>query len=147
MQINFPDKSVKDLALLVCLGDWVRGAIADLQGEDFDYWHEEITEEFFKSLKEQGFKTLTQEFGGSTLPSDELDKECEDLIDDYDDDVFWHELKTRFGKRDFQRTITPEEVIQIAKNDWLPERVHTFYKKYEEEFFEHGIDRLEIVEK
>ena len=118
--------------------------MADSKGEDFNKF--EKSEEFLlKIAKENNFSDLVEDFHGGLVPSDKLSELVEEVIEEYEDDVFWHELITRLGKRDFWRSVTPGEKKKLDKEEWLPERVHELYEKYEKEFEEHGIDRLEIL--
>jgi len=38
MHIEFSNEQYRDLVMLVCLGDWVRGDVADQRGEDSGRW-------------------------------------------------------------------------------------------------------------
>ena len=67
-------------------------------------------------------------------------------MSDYDDDALWSEFITRLGRRDFFRTVTPDEDKEMEKRDWLPDRAQEFFDKYEKEFEEYGVERLEIKE-
>lgn len=68
-----------------------------------------------------------------------------EVIDDYNYMTFWHELKVRLGKRDFQHTMTDEEEKEMEKNGgWYPSRIADLYKKWNAEFEEYGVERLEV---
>ena len=98
--------------------------------------------------KDFGCGDLIENFHGKTLLEDEVCKKINEIIEDYNDYIFWNELEVRTGKRDFERTITEEEKKYIKKNnDWLPERINELYDKYRDEFEKYGINRLEIKNK
>ncbi|MBU2530813.1 MAG: hypothetical protein KKD35_07220 [Elusimicrobia bacterium] len=90
---------------------------------------------------------MVEDFHRETIMKEEIYEEMNDIIEDYDDYIFWNELETRMGKRDFGRTITKEEGKYIEENNgWFPERIHEIYEKYRKEFEENGIERLKIAE-
>lgn len=131
--------------MAVMLYSWIRDGLADSRGEDFKNY-EGLKKYLLKIAKDNGLEDLVEEFYGDLLPSDKLSELEDKIMEEYDDDTFWHELTTRLGKRDFWRTITPKEKQEIKKQNWLPERIHEIYEKYEKEFEEHGLDRIKIDE-
>ena len=77
--------------------------------------------------------------------SDDYSEKLQEVVDDYDEDVFWHGLETRLGKRDFMRTATEAEMEEMEDNDgWYPDRIQGIYDGWSKEFEDHGIDRLEV---
>ena len=81
------------------------------------------------------------------MPSDTLSHEYEEILDEYNDEQFWHELSLRLGQRDYEREATKEDAEYTeAHYGMLPEKVHKYYKKYDDEFEEYGIERLEVRE-
>lgn len=143
MKIEITKEQFKETILAAMFYSWIRGGLADSKGESFREY-EELSNYLLKIAKENGFNDLVEEFHGALVPSDALSNTEEKVMEEYDDDAFWNELVTRLGKRDFWRTVTSEEKKEIKEKDWLPERIHTLYEKYEEEFEKFGIDRLEI---
>lgn len=72
--------------------------------------------------------------------------DAQSLLDEYADEIFWHELIYRLTERDMERraggyektvTMSPEERFDIET---------PIEEKYLEEFEKHGLERLEIVE-
>ena len=132
--------------LLVLLGSWVRGDVADMRGE-YSKEMDELEEYLLCEAKNFNLGDLAEQFEGHTAPSDELSEKYEEIIEEYNDDEFWTQLSRRLGQRDFARTINKEEGQHMKDNDgWFPERIHEIYEKYDKEFEKHGIDRLEIKE-
>lgn len=146
IQVEITKDQLKEMILSAMFYSWICGGLADGKGEDFSQY-EKIEKFLLKIAHENGLSDLAEEFHDTLVPSDELLELMEDTMEEHDEDVFWYELNTALGKRDFYRTITEEEKKQMEKEKWLPERVHTLYEKYEDEFEKHGIDRLEIKEK
>lgn len=143
MQLELSKEQFKEMLLAAMFYSWVCGGLADSKGEDFQKY-EKLEEYLLKVAKENNFNDLVEEFEGHLVPDDNLSELVEETISEYDEDTFWFELVNRLGKRDFSRTITSEEKKELEKTDWLPDRIHDIYKKYEEEFDENGIERLEI---
>ncbi|MFA5838942.1 MAG: hypothetical protein WC849_03325 [Candidatus Paceibacterota bacterium] len=146
MKIELTKEQYKELLLLVLLGSWVRGGVADIRGE-YSKEMDELEEHLLCEAKNFGLADSVEQFEGHIVPSDRLSKEYEEIIEEYNDDEFWGGLSRRLGQRDFERTVTKEEKQYMKDNNgWFPERIHEIYEKYEKEFEKYGIDRLEIKE-
>ena len=143
--VEVTKKDFKELLLATMLYSWVRGGLADQKGEDFKQY-ERLEEILLRVADEHGFVDIAEKFKGTLVPADTLSHTIEDLVEESDDDTFWHELVVRLGKRDFYQTLTSEEKHALAKEDWLPERVQEIYEKYEQEFEEYGLGRLTLDE-
>ena len=145
MQIELSKEQFKEILLAAMLYSFIRGGLADDKGEDFKKY-EELENYLLKIAEENGCKNLVEEFHDQLIPSDELSELEEEIMSDYDDDALWSELITRLGRRDFFRTVTPDEDKEMGKRDWLPDRAQGFFDKYNKEFEENGVERLEIKE-
>ena len=145
MKIEFTKKQYEELLLLVGLGNWVRGAAAELHGK-YNIKMNELEDYIFAKAKEFGVDQAVEVDGdGKATMSDEFAEKIEEMMEEYDEDEFWSELSSRLGRRDYFKTITPEEKEKIEKDQWLTRRVDELYSAYDEEFEKHGIDRLEVV--
>ena len=145
MRIELTKEQFKEMLLAAMLYSWVRGGLVDSRGEDFKKY-EELEKYLLKIAKDNELQDLVEEFHDHLVPTDELAELEEEIMEEYDDDIFWHELVTRLGGRDFWRTVTPEERKTVEEKGWLPERVSGIYEKYEKEFEERGLDRVRIDE-
>ena len=67
------------------------------------------------------------------------------ILDAHDDSVFWEELAERLGERDFHGIHTEEASATMSEDEYM-HRHHESMDRYEDEFANHGIDRLRIVE-
>ena len=143
MHIELTKEQMKEMLIAAMFYSWIRGGLADAKGEDFKEY-ERLQAYLLKAAKENGHSNMVEEFRGGLLPSDGLSGLVDSVIEEYDEDVFWHELVLRLGKRDFYRTVTPEENEEMRKKEWLPERVHELYEKYEKEFEDHGVERMTL---
>lgn len=146
MQIEINKKEFKDLFLLVCIGEYVRGGIADERGEDFTYW-EKTKERLLEIAKDEGFDDLWEDFKGHVIVKEQLSNDIDEIMDEHNESEFWHLLMVRLGQRDFHDETTKEDIEFIEKNHgMLPRKIDSYYKKYGDEFEEYDIDRLKIVE-
>ena len=153
MKIDLTKEQYINLLEMNHIVDSVLGILGDIMPEKTKYKRksEEITEledYFISYVKDFGCEDVTEEFHGKTLLKDEIYEKLQEIMDEYDDYVFWNELEVRMGKRDFERTKTEDEEKYMKEKDgWYPERIHEIYEKYRKEFEEHGVDRLKIKEK
>ena len=145
MHIELTEEQYRDLVELVVLGNYVRGGVADIRGESGDNRWEKIEQCVLFAAINDDITGVAEMFHGQIVPTDELDGKVEEMMEEYDNDEFWHELEVRLGQRDFYREIIKDDLKYIEEHHGvLPERINSYYQKYEDEFDEHDIDRLEI---
>ena len=147
MQIEFSREQYRSLMKAVEIGDAVYGILGDLVDKKYKKDSNKIQElQTYLLSKAADFrsKDLMEIFNGHVITSDKFGGQMEDVLYDYDNDVFWDELERRLGKRDFYRNITAEEKVESEKTEWLPERVHEFYEQWRKEFEDFGVNRLEV---
>ncbi len=144
INLNLSEEQFRDLLICVLIGSWVKESV--LSYSDENYGQIKIDKLLLNIAKQEKLDELFEEFNGEILPSNLLADEAEKIIDDFSEDEFWHNLVIYLGKRDFWRTVNGEEAEEIAKSKIMPKRIDSFYKKYEDEFAQHGIERLEINE-
>ena len=152
MKINFTKKQYEDLIYALEAGFHVYGILGDAVSRE-NYKErsnriEELNEYFFSFAEKFGMEDLVEEFRGKIIPKDEFSEKLFEIMDEYNNETFWHELETRFGQREFDRTKTEEEMREIRENNGIyPDRIHDLYKGWGKEFEKHGIERLEVVDK
>lgn len=150
MKINLTKKQFEVLMKAISAGSSVYGILGDSVSEEYKEESNEIEElrTYFLGLaKDFGMAEMTEEFMGDLIMSDEFSEKYHEVIEEYNDETFWHDLEVRLGKRDFERTITDAEIKELEKDGWYPKRIHKIYKEWRKEFEKNGIERLEIVEK
>lgn len=146
MRVDFTKERYKELLLLVLLGSWVRGGVADLKGE-YSPKMDELEDYLLGKAKDFDLEHLTENFKGHMVPSDAFAKEYEAMIEEYNEDEFWSELEILLGKRDFYEEATKQELETIEKDGWLSGKADQYYRKYQDEFEKYGIERLRIRSK
>ena len=76
-------------------------------------------------------------------------RECEEnsparpYIDEFEEETFWDELIDRLANRDILREIGEKKLLSINKEERM-KIYFDFEERYQEEFEEHGVERLEI---
>ncbi len=151
MKIELTKKQYKNLLEMNHIANGVLGILGDVLPEETNYKKKsdkttELEDYFISYAENFGCKDMTEEFYGKTLLKEKIYEKLQEIMDEYDDYIFWNELEVRMGKRDFWRTMSEKERKDIEKNGCLPERIHELYAKYEKEFEKYGIDRIEIIE-
>jgi hypothetical protein len=73
----------------------------------------------------------------------EEDSEIEQIIDDYNEEVFWNELIFRLAGRDLIRKYGRDAVKDMSLEE-RAEKEYPLLQMYEEEFIKNGIENLEI---
>ncbi|OGS18189.1 MAG: hypothetical protein A3J83_04160 [Elusimicrobia bacterium RIFOXYA2_FULL_40_6] len=146
MKIELTKKQYKELLVLVSLGSYIRGAYADKHDEKYD--DSEMSAYLLKYAKDFNLEKLAENFQGTLIETDEFGDEIDKIMEEYDEDEFWHRLITLLGQRDFYIEADKKELAEIKKDKfgWLPKRIQDYYAKYEKEFEKHGVERLEIKE-
>ncbi len=150
MKIDLTKEQYIRLLEMNHIANGVLGILGDIFPDETGYKEKsdkanELEDYFVNHAEEFDCKDITEEFYGKTLLKDEIYEKIQEIMDEYDDYIFWNELEVRMGKRDFERSITEEDKKHIKENNgWYPERIQEIYDKYAEEFENYGIDRLEI---
>lgn len=76
----------------------------------------------------------------------EESSEARRLVDEFADASFWHELIYRMTERDLERQVGGEENLRMLAPEKRFDRETPIEERYLEEFSEHGLERLEVVE-
>lgn len=151
MKIELTKEQYKNLLEVSHIANSVLGLLGDvLPGKEYKKKADEMDnlENYFISFaRDFGCDNLVEDFKGKTLMKEEIYEELSEILDEYDDYIFWNELEVRMGKRDFEKTETDDDKKYIKESKgWYPRRIDAVYAKYAQEFENYGIDRLEIRE-
>jgi hypothetical protein len=149
LSIEFDNEQIVQLVRSVQLANWVVNATKspDEQDESMNDFKQYVLAAVFAAGKKDLIH-YDKELDGHFL-NGELEEDLQNLIDDYDEDIFWEELVARLADRDWARKhgsapvedeghdARYERMLQISKEE----------EKYGEEFEEFGIEHLELVRK
>ena len=147
MELKLNKSQYAELLEAVLINSWVKGLMYD-QGLHDNKKYDEIENYLLENAKFFGCEKLAELFHGHIVPSDKFSQKVDTLMEEYNQDNFWHELEMRLGQREFARTVTKEEIEEMNNNgNWYPKRIQEIYAKYEKEFEENGLARFDIVER
>ncbi|MFN3740604.1 MAG: hypothetical protein ACK4TF_08040 [Thermodesulfovibrionales bacterium] len=145
MKINFTKKQFQSLIKLIHLGNWMANVHRiDETIEEFNELEQYILS-FGKDFGmedhieyDEGLKQffLTQEY----IENSGL----EDLIDSYNDEIFWVELVTRLSERDVIEKYGIKEAKNMGPEELISKKL-PFWEIYEKEFEENGLQNLRII--
>jgi|Deesub1362A_J573_1020465.scaffolds.fasta_scaffold00133_17 hypothetical protein len=145
IEIKLTDEQYENLIKLIYLGTWMIGGIRardnliekyeDLAQCIYSNAKEDIREKYFEFDEETKRYIPKKEF--------EEDPELDEIIDDYNEEVFWNELIFRLAGRDLLR-IYGEDAIRNMSIEERAEKEYPLLQMYEEEFIKNGIKNLEI---
>jgi hypothetical protein len=143
MQITLSKDQYEKLAHLVYLGNWM---INSYRTDDRVEAYDLVAEHILSFAPAAGLKDYVDfdEFEGKYFPSSKLDEEVQGFLEEYDDDVFWNLLVDRLAERDLVRQYG-EEFIENLEWDEYNQKADPFWRKYEDEVGEFGVERLEVV--
>jgi hypothetical protein len=132
----------RDLLRLVYLGDWMANAIK----ESPPYLFEEVEQHILSYAKEAGMDGLVvfDHESKKYYQTADFDQEMQEIIEDYEDYIFWEELASRLAERDLvdeigEEAIEKMDVLEIVKAK------EPFLVKYYQEFEKNGLENIYIV--
>jgi hypothetical protein len=140
---NYTKAEIESLVAWIHHGAMITESVAELRD---DPWQPifALEQKLFQSIYDAGHIDIITKFEDTLLPTDKLLKQCEDALEEYNEAEFWEALMIQMGKRDFFRSMTEKEKQALEEDGWLPERIQELYQKYDDEFSERGLERLEI---
>lgn len=151
MNIELTNEQFRELLIDVAIGVYIResacGEECEKEGEHACGNVREIEDLLLTFADKFGASDMVEKIEDELALSEEAETIVEDIIEDYSDSDFWERLIILMGQRDFLKTVTEDELKQIeASSGNLPDRIQDYCEKYAEEFADHGISRLQVVE-
>lgn len=142
VKVELSQDQFEALMELVFLGDWMINGIR-VPGEHIERY-EKIAQYIYSLAPRFGLETHV-EFDrrmDKRFPTGKFDERMQEFIGEYDDQAFWDELVDRMADRDFDKMYG--DAVEAMSSEMLFEKRYPFIEQYENEFAEHGIERLEI---
>ncbi len=143
MKIELTRDQLASLVKLVYLGSWMANSwrTEEELAEDLV----EVENIVLTAAARNGFREYVEvdEEEGKVFPSAELDEKMDETIDKYNDHMFWDEIIIRMAERDFVRK-HGEDALDDLDTEEGQQKERPLIEKYEKEFYENGLDRLEI---
>ncbi len=143
MKIELTKEQLTSLVKLVYLGSWMVNSWR--VEEDPDEELEDAEYLVMSAAVENGLENYVEadKKEKKAFPTAELDEKMSAIIDSYNDNTFWDELIFRMADRDFLRKYGEDAFDELATEGGM-DKERPFIEKYEKEFYENGLDRLEI---
>jgi hypothetical protein len=141
MKIELTKEQLETLAKLAFLGNWLANS---WRNEDVVEEFDEIESLVLAAAAKNGLEDYAEiDEEGRAVPSHDLEEKMSELVDFYNDNTFWDQLIYRMADRDYVRKYG-EEAFDELSTDAGMEKERPLVDKYEKEFNEHGLDRLEV---
>jgi hypothetical protein len=142
MKIELANEQLASLAKLVFLGNWLANS---WRNEDVIEEYDEVESLVLAAAAKNGLEDYVEfdEEEKKAFPSRELEEKMTEVVDFYNDNTFWDQLIYRLADRDYVRKYGEESFEQLATDKGM-EKERPLVEKYEKEFNEHGLDRLEL---
>ena len=149
MKIEITKEEYNDVLDMFHMASWVlisHNTREDPRIEKYDF----IIQKFYALAREIGRGDLIEYDPGSrkyhpTKAFEDTSRSIE-FIDEFVDHSFWDELIIRFAERDAARHAGGYEKLDLLGHEDRHALVDPIEDRYAEEFNEHGIEHLEIVE-
>ncbi|HRZ87773.1 MAG TPA: hypothetical protein P5287_08150 [bacterium] len=142
--IPFTKEQYENLIKLAYLGEWM---INSVRIDDTETAFDELLGHVLSHAKGMGHdryveydKQLEKYF-----PSEKLEEELHDYIEDYNNETFWDELAGRLAERDLVKEYGMEKVERMSFDE-RTEAEHPLIDKYYDEFERNGVDRIVIAD-
>ena len=141
MKIEVTKDQLRSLAKLVFLGNWLANSWRNEDAiEEFDEAESLILAAAAKNGLEDYVEFDEEE---RAVPSHELEEKMTEIVDFYNDSTFWDQLIYRMADRDYVRKFGEEALDELYTETGM-ERERPLIEKYEKEFNDHGLDRIEV---
>jgi hypothetical protein len=142
MNIQLTKEQLAALVKLVYLGNRMAN---DWRSDDVIEEYDEVESLILEAAQKHGLGDYV-EFDEETkkaVPSGELEEKMTELVDFYNDNSFWDQLIYRMADRDYVRKFGDQALEELYTEKGM-ERERPLIEKYEKEFNENGLDRLEV---
>jgi len=142
MKIELTKEQLASLAKLAYLGNWLANS---WRTEDVIEEYDEIESLVLEAAAKNDLEEYVEfdEEEKKAFPSAELEEKMAETVDFYNDNTFWDQLIYRMADRDYLRKHGEESLEELTTEAGM-EREKPLVEKYEKEFNENGLDRLEI---
>ena len=143
ISMEFSKDQFKDLLKLVHLGNWVANGTRSQENQIAGFL--DIQDRLISEAHTQGLSDMVDydQKEDECFPTEVFEDEMDDLIDEYEDQVFWQDLIIRMTHRDFVAAHGEDslEKLPLAERE---KKLSPIEKKYQDEFFSNGVDNLKI---
>lgn len=148
MNIDLTKNEYVALVEMLQLAGWVINAHAVEATEEMRPYRD-LEQKIFSHAQHFGCEDLIEydDATGRYYPTADLEEtgQAPRFIQDFEEDTFWSQLAKRLSERDLARELGKDRLGAVDQADqW--EQLEDHEARYWDEFEQHGIERLEIVE-
>ncbi|MCK5475511.1 MAG: hypothetical protein KAI71_02935 [Candidatus Pacebacteria bacterium] len=151
MKIDITKEQYESLIIMNGIASSVLGTLGDSM-PDTNYEKrtnemEEIEEYFLQYAEDFGCEKFTEDYKGKKVFEEEMhEKHIMTVIDDYDQLELFNGLANKLAWRDFRRDHSKKEIEKMSRKngDYFGPEIHSYEKKYWDEFKKYEYERLEI---
>lgn len=143
MKINLTKKEYVTLLEMIQVASWMINAHDEGPPKQP---YDALEEKILSHAKDFGCGELVQfdQNLGAHFTTRAFEERVMPFIDEYDDDTFWTELTERLMERDMVRDLGEERYQALSGEERLVKE-RPYENKYDQEFAEHGLERLEVI--
>ena len=146
MKILFTKSEYRTLFDMIYIAEWVLTAFErPTEPELQPYAH--LAQKIYSHAKEMGWESLVDASAKDNeyVPAESYEKKSgvQEMIDAYDEEIFWDELAERLAERDVYNTLTEEQRARLS-NEAYAKLAAPIVERYNRELAAHGIQRLKI---
>ena len=146
MQIDFSKEEYSTFLEILEIAHWILCAHRTGEPEDRKRY-QDFEQKIFSCAEALGVEDLIMydEELERYFPTREHDENspARTFIDEFENETFWSELIEKLAERDMHQKLDDKKILEMTPEERC-KAYYDFEKKYEEEFEEHGIERLEI---
>lgn len=145
MKIHFTKKEYRLLVDMLCIADWVLHS-RDMVDKPQHIEHHDLYQKLLSLHKEMGAEDIVENDDSTYYETGSYEEELmEKFIKPYNGETFWEELVDRLAMRELSKTVGFERFQEMDIEEQA--KVMTdIVNRYEDEFEEHGLDRVKILD-
>ncbi|OLS01858.1 hypothetical protein [Tissierella creatinophila] len=143
MKINFTKKQFRILLDLLFAGEYVING--HRVPDEIIKEYEDIKQYVYSFAKQFGYEDLIEfdkEFNMFFETRKHDESKINELISEYDNEVFWDELSSNLAKRDISKEYIGEK--KDINHEELMRKIWSREEEYNEEFYENGLDNVTV---
>lgn len=142
MKVNFTKKQYQTLVKLVTLGEWMANSTKMEEEETNE--DQELLHYVYSFAPSFGYEEMQYDKGlDKYFLTPEMEEHLHEFIDEYDEEVFWEQLRMRLAQRDVE---LEERLKPLNNPEERFKRVSEKEDQYFEHFDEHGLSKVRIDE-
>lgn len=146
MKILFTKSEYRTLFDMIYIAEWMLTAF-ERPTEPALQPYAHLAQKIYSHAQEMGWESLVDASASDNeyVPSETYEKKggIQQMIDAYDEEIFWDELADRLAERDVYHTLTEEQRARLS-NEAYDKLASPIVDRYNREFAAHGIQRLTI---